>query len=251
MIRSILEHARKNHYGIASPIAFNVECLHRMIIVSHETQQPIFVRIDENYLKLPDVIHWIEEFQPHYPLACIKVVTEHVCSYEDALRAIISHSDILALDENVVRDTGILAKIKKIAEMQGILLQTQTKLSDIKSISHDIDIIKLKVETNDNSIEETCDRIRKITDDASCFYAIDDMKLSKDDYKKLKSVGISKFDVYETLSDECMDEIEQIYKNDTNRSDRFYVFKLKEGTMDHYCKGVQARVYQIGPFIIR
>lgn len=249
--KSILEEAISRNHGIVSPIAFNVESLHRLCIISHETQQSMFVRIDERYLSLEDARHWIDEYSFNYPLSSIIVVAEHITTFEEAIKAIVKKADVVAFEKGTILDSVTLQKIKRVAKINHVLIQMETTYENIHDIPNDIDIVKLHMDITDTNIDEACEKICIVTSNKNHFYGIDDVALTKESYKKLRYLGLAKFDVYETLSNLCMDKIEEIYKGDANRTDRFYIFKLKDTAMNMYCRGVQERIYQVGPFILR
>ena len=243
-----LDTARIDHYGVVSPLVYSVETLRRMMEMSDDLKQPVIVRVKEEYMNVEDVLYWVNEYAGNYPRARALVFVDDVKSYADALR-------VLKYDIDGIGYIGPkedLAEIYHIAKVAKADVQVTMSLEEAKKLdaAADFDFVRLTdVKVDDQNVDEVIASLKDLKD--FTHYALGDFEISRENCRKLVFTPAAKYDVFESLSDKCMDEIENICRNEKNHYTRFFMDKMVESAENLYCKGVEDRIFNLGDFIVR
>ena len=247
-----LKKARNTNTGIVSSKVFSIESMRRNIVSAHELQQPIILQIDPNYIDIEDAIFWKDEYAKNYPCADIYIVVQGVKSFEDAIKFGTYAIDGISLSD-CLKDEETIKSIYDVMQCASISLERSVSSQEIMigKIAN-ADIIRINdLVINDENLSLVIENTKELTKDKRVVYAINDFEVSKDNFKIVKNLGISKFDVYETASKQATKKLDNIMYSDYDHNDRFFMINLVQNMLDGYCETIKQRMYYLGQFILR
>ena len=230
--------------GIAAPLIFSVEGLRKVIVASHELQEPVIVRVDPKYIDIDDVSFWRQEYCHNYPLAKCFIAVENIGGFDQAAATIMKEVDCISLSEDV-KDENEIARIHEICKMASILLE---RTADLNEEADNADIVRFKgFELTDECVE----KVKEKTAENKVFYAVNDFPMNKGDAPKVKELGLNKFDIFETASDRTMEKLDEMVKADDNYTDRFYMIRTVDTLLRNYTAAIKEKMYYFGQFVLR
>ena len=247
-----LRKARSINTGIVCPKVFSIESMRRNIVSAHELQQPIILQIDSKYIDIEDVLFWKDEYAKNYPCADIYVMVEGIKNFEEAVKVGTYAIDGIALSD-CLKDEKTIKNIYDVMQYASISLERSVSSAEIMAGKiENADIIRINDLTiNDENISSIIASVKELTKDKRAVYAVNDFEVSKENFKKVKNLGISKFNVYETASKQATKKLDEIMHADYDHNDRFFMIYLVQNMLEGYCSTVKQRMYYLGQFILR
>lgn len=251
-LSEVLNEARNKEVGIVAPLVFSVEGIRKLIVHSHELQQPLILRIDPSMMDVRDVLYWKETYEKNYPLAQVCVMVQGIRSFEEAIRTGTMAVDGISLDGDL-QDIKEIKDIHDVLRGADIMLERTMHMEQVKQANElYADIICMDdLFVNDQSIRNIEQQIRFIKERKDTFFAITDFTVSKENYRIIKQWGISKYDVFASASESSMRALDNFMAEGYDSSDRFLMFRMIDCILEPYCTSVKEKMYQVGPFILR